>query len=149
LGLPACNVEPLQVVAYTGGQEFKEHHDIGTLAADGSVEAVAPRRLATIFVYLNTLPMGQGHTEFPQLGLSITPKQRQALLFSNVCENGQPDAAAVHCARPVYGKHIKLGLNIWVTDSNLRDLAITTPGPPALGPSQAGRGVKRRKKAGP
>ena len=27
----------------------------------------------TLFVYLNTLPEGVGHTDFPQLGLSVRP----------------------------------------------------------------------------
>ena len=27
----------------------------------------------TLFVYLNTLPEGVGHTEFPQIGLSVRP----------------------------------------------------------------------------
>ena len=31
-GVPPDNVEPLQVVAYRDGQQFKTHHDAGTLS---------------------------------------------------------------------------------------------------------------------
>ena len=36
-GVPALNVEPLQVVSYTNGQHFGIHHDLGTLKDDGTV----------------------------------------------------------------------------------------------------------------
>ena len=68
-GLPADNGEPFQLVAYKDGQFFETHHDLGTLSDDGGAVAHdgGPRRLATVFVYLNTLPRGQGATEFPAL----------------------------------------------------------------------------------
>jgi hypothetical protein len=50
-------VEPLQIVSYTKGQYFRVHHDAGTLDEDtGTVEVVLPRRVITIFVYINTVP---------------------------------------------------------------------------------------------
>ena len=56
VSLPSSNIEPLQIVSYTKGQKFDLHHDAGTLDEDSrSVEVVRPRRLLTIFAYLNSL----------------------------------------------------------------------------------------------
>lgn len=52
------NLAAAQIVKYTEGQQFKLHHDMGTLNADGSVVSVDPRRIVTLFVYLNDLPKG-------------------------------------------------------------------------------------------
>ena len=114
VGLPAYNVEPLQIVAYKDGQEFKTHHDMGKILPGGDIEAGEPRRLVTFFVYLNTLPIGEGHTEFPSLkGLSMTPKQGMAVLFPNILSNGAPDKMTVHKANPVHKPYVKIGMNIW------------------------------------
>ncbi len=45
-------------------EDENRHHDAGILDMDtGTVEITEPRRIATFFVYLNTLPNGIGHTE--------------------------------------------------------------------------------------
>mmetsp|Transcript_43336 Transcript_43336/g.65487 ORF Transcript_43336/g.65487 Transcript_43336/m.65487 type:complete len:422 (-) Transcript_43336:1116-2381(-) len=75
LGLPHHCIEPLQLVRYANGQYFSDHHDMGALFEDGSVELAPrsmlspPRRIVTIFVYLNDLPhVGCGGcTRFPLL----------------------------------------------------------------------------------
>ena len=122
VGLPSFNVEPFQIVAYKNGQEFKTHHDMGELMEDGTVQAGEPRRLVTFFVYLNTLPFGQGHTEFPSLNhLSITPERGMALMFPNILSDGMPDKLTIHKANPVIDPYIKFGMNIWITSSNLQD----------------------------
>ena len=69
---------------------------MGTLLDDGSVETVSPRRIATVFVYLNSLPEGQGCTAFPELGLEVTPKRGMAVVWCNVQQNGEPDPLLVH-----------------------------------------------------
>ena len=87
-GMDVSGVEPLQIVSYTKGQKFETHHDAGTLLEDGTVEAVPPRRVVTLFLYLNTLPEGQGHTEFPALGISVKPERGCGVLFCNVMPDG-------------------------------------------------------------
>jgi len=126
VGLQSEYCEPLQIVSYTQGQKFETHHDAGTLLDDGSVELVAPRRLVTIFVYLNTLPEGQGHTEFPVLGLSVKPQRGCAVLFSNVNADGTVDARTVHRAAPVAGRLQKYGMNIWLCDQSFQALALVS-----------------------
>lgn len=177
MGLPAGQVEPLQVVSYRDGQHFRPHHDAGTLESDdeGDVEdggqdegkdggsargsnsnlrsgsddgaatskntteeeeeeaskkykvaLVAPRRLVTFFVYLNTLPPGVGATHFPALGLHVQPKARSALVFCNVQPNGHPDPGTVHEAQPVGEGYRKFGMNLWISDTSCLEYASAT-----------------------
>lgn len=133
VGLAPENVEPLQLVGYRHMESFDVHHDMGTLNTEtGEVEAVSPRRLITFFVYLNTLPRGQGHTVFPLLDggrFSVQPKRLKALLWCNVLENGAPDPRLIHRADPVREEgHLKFGINIWITDKNLGALSFSTSG---------------------
>ena len=97
--MQAHNVEGLQIVSYTDGQKFETHHDIGPIddACEHVVTVVPPRRIITLFVYLNDLPEGIGTTNFPLLKpqqhshagsedcLRVQPKRGRALLFCNVC----------------------------------------------------------------
>ena len=55
----------------------------------GTVDVVPPSRIVTIFVYLNTMPEGEGYTEFPHLGLTIRPEKCSAIMFCNFLPNGQ------------------------------------------------------------
>lgn len=104
VGMQSHNVEGLQIVSYTDGQKFETHHDIGPIddACEHVVTVVPPRRIITLFVYLNDLPEGIGTTNFPllkpqqppQVGrrklsagedcLKVQPKRGRALLFCNV-----------------------------------------------------------------
>ena len=130
VGATSQNVEPLQLVSYTNGQKFNLHHDAATLCDDGSCsEVVPPRRVATLFVYLNTMEdESVGHTEFPRLSLSVRPIACKAVLWSNLdIHSGKPEEAdpmTVHKACPVPAGCRKVGLNIWITDINLQHLAL-------------------------
>ena len=71
--------EEPQLVRYEEGQQFRWHFDhvpSEAMAVDGS----GGQRIATLLVYLNDVESG-GTTSFRDLGISITPKQGQALLF--------------------------------------------------------------------
>jgi prolyl 4-hydroxylase len=111
-------LEPLQLISYTQGQEFKLHHDTGTLEEDGSISPVFPKRTATIFCYLNTLPEGVGHTAFPALGSSVQPLRGRAVVFPNLQPDGHPEPLTVHAAEAVHGHIWKFGLNIWASQSS-------------------------------
>jgi hypothetical protein len=123
VGLHSQHVEPLQIVSYRNGQKFNVHHDAGTLQDDGSVELAQPRRLVTFFAYLNNLPRGEGHTEFPAINLSVQPERGCAVVFCNVLPNGAPDPRTVHRANPVSGQLKKYGVNIWLCDCSMQELA--------------------------
>jgi hypothetical protein len=119
VGMSVNNVEPMQIVSYTSDQKFDLHHDAGTLEEDGSVTMVLPRRLITFFVYLNDIPEGQGETEFPLIGLKVTPKRGCAVLFCNVNETGEGEPKVVHKANPVHKGLFKYGVNLWVDEKSL------------------------------
>lgn len=133
--------------------EAPAYKDGPLTASDVVVETQdGPRRLVTLFVYLNTLPEGVGHTEFPLLcsadgqAVSVRPRCGTALLFCNVDERGEPDARLCHRACPVPEGHVKFGVNIWITDVSQQAHAVDAPPPrtrPAGSKSMAagGRGL--------
>jgi prolyl 4-hydroxylase len=84
--------EPLQILRYQGGQEYRPHID--ALAPGGN------QRRWTLLAYLNEGYDG-GETDFPTIGLSIRGKTGDALLFANALDNGLPDERTVHAGLPV------------------------------------------------
>ncbi len=140
VGMAPDYVEPLQVVQYSEGQKFETHHDMGTLGPDNTVEQVIPpRRLITFFIYLNSLPDDAGgHTEFPMLNLKVRPVRGQALLFCNVRRNGEPDERVIHRACPVEGRHVKVGMNLWIVDQSMAGLACVPARTSAWGGKRGG-----------
>lgn len=139
LSMPNHSIEPLQLVRYSRGQYFHDHHDMGMLFEDGSVELptknamTAPRRIVTILVYLNDLPNDVGgSTHFPLLkagssgsdtdvllplkGLSIRPKKNLAVIFCNVKKDGTPDERLVHRGETLKGDSVKYAMNIWACE---------------------------------
>lgn len=123
LGVSSACIEPIQLVRYQIGDFFQAHHDLGTLYDDGSIELppssvlFPPRRLVTIFVYINTVPKEfGGATRFPLLMeqkgtlsvrnkdkhiLQVQPKRGRALLFCNILRNGLPEPLTVHSGEPL------------------------------------------------
>ena len=133
LGVCVECIEPLQLVRYEAGQYFNLHHDLGVLYEDGSVElpVLPPRRVCTIFVYLNDVPLQCGGcTRFPllgpssssssnncnndtaknhsiitcreeQQGLCVQPVRGRALLWCNVDEGGRPEVRTVHSGEAI------------------------------------------------
>jgi hypothetical protein len=123
LGIPSTDAEPIQVVSYSEGQHFGLHHDIGTLdTVTGEVQMVTPRRLATVFLYLNHLPLGIGHTCFPHLKnsegkqLTVNPVRGKALIFPNILPDGSADKRTAHFADVIPFGIEKYGANLWLTD---------------------------------
>lgn len=86
--------EPLQVLRYGPGQEYRPHLD--TLA-DGSNQ-----RVITALVYLNDGYDG-GETWFPAIAKAMRGRTGDALIFRNVIASGAPDPASRHAGRPVLG----------------------------------------------
>lgn len=122
LGMPTDCIEPIQLVRYQLGDFFQAHHDLGTLYDDGTVELppssflFPPRRLVTIFVYVNDVPQGcGGATKFPLLferntrkrasktanTLQVHPKRGMAVLFCNIDRSGKPEPLTVHSGEPL------------------------------------------------
>jgi len=96
--------EPLQVLRYDRGDEYKLHLD--TLPSGDN------QRIVTFLVALNTEFEG-GETGFPELDLQWRGTLGEALLFDNVTANGQPEPLVRHAGRPVT-RGTKYLLSKWI-----------------------------------
>ncbi|CAJ1420985.1 unnamed protein product, partial [Effrenium voratum] len=116
LQLPVEFVEPLQIARYSRGQEYKRHFDWRASSFNGLW--IFGQRVATILVYLNTMPEGAGgETEFHKVNVKVRPVLGSAVIWPNVDADGQPSRDTLHLANPVLQDGItKYALNIWITN---------------------------------
>ena len=84
--------EPLHILRYAPGQEYRPHVD--------TLPGVANQRQWTMLVYLNDDYQG-GATEFDQLGLTVRGEPGDGLLFRSVDAAGRPDPRTRHAGLPV------------------------------------------------
>lgn len=84
--------EPLQVLRYRPGGEYKPHFD--------AISGFANQRTMTFLVWLNEDYEG-GETFFPTPGLKLKGKAGDAILFRNTGADGRRDPAAGHSGLPV------------------------------------------------
>jgi prolyl 4-hydroxylase len=84
--------EPLQVLRYRPGQEYRPHHD--------ALPGATNQRVSTLLVYLNEDFTG-GETSFAAAGLTYKGGVGDALLFRNAHPDGRIDQAALHAGLPV------------------------------------------------
>lgn len=86
--------EPLHVLRYSPGQEYKPHLD--------ALPGVDNQRSWTALVYLNAGYEG-GETIFPDIGISARGEPGDALIFRNVDAAGRGDPRTRHAGAPVTG----------------------------------------------
>jgi prolyl 4-hydroxylase len=118
--------EPLQLVYYTQGQEYKPHADF---VIPGLVN-MQPSRFATMLFYLNTVHDGDGgETIFPRWlhaqeeetstdgdeALVVKPVAGKAILFYNLLPDGNYDERSIHASLPVAPGREKWMANFWVS----------------------------------
>lgn len=84
--------EPLQVLRYRPGQEYKPHFD--------AIPGFANQRAMTMLVWLNEDYAG-GETLFMKTGAKVRGRTGDALLFRNADAEGRRDEAAAHAGLPV------------------------------------------------
>lgn len=113
-----CDRSQLEMMAvrYKMGQQFGSHVDyfndneIGVLDNGG-------QRIATFFVYLNTLHSGEGGTtEFTKLGIKSKPRKGAGIFWWNKdLKRNKMLPMTEHAGNPVEKEGVvKYGLNIWV-----------------------------------
>lgn len=107
--------EPLQVLSYTVGQEYKLHSD--------ALPSGPAQRILTLLVYLNDNFQG-GATHFPDLAISHRGGRGDALLFANVDHGGQPDPRSRHAGLPIKGGRK------WLLSKWIRGQPLDLTGPP-------------------
>ncbi|MBI3156849.1 MAG: 2OG-Fe(II) oxygenase [Burkholderiales bacterium] len=92
--------EPLQVLHYAPGAEYRPHHDYFDPRQPGAAAVLrrGGQRIGTLLMYLNT-PEAGGATCFPDAGLEIAALKGCAVFFGY--ERPHPDTRTLHGATPV------------------------------------------------
>ena len=101
-GCPLERGEPIQVLHYNPGTEYKPHFDYFDPADPGNrqVLAMGGQRVATLIMYLNDV-QGGGSTVFPDIGLDVLPRRGNAVFFAYADDEGRLDARTLHGGSPV------------------------------------------------
>jgi prolyl 4-hydroxylase len=99
---PVENGEPIQILHYLPGAEYKPHYDYFDPKQPGNetVLAMGGQRIATLVLYLNDVEAG-GSTVFPTIGLDVLPRKGSAVYFAYTTESGETDARTLHGGSPV------------------------------------------------
>ena len=102
LAIPPEFGETIQGQRYLPGQEFKSHFDWFHIERDywTTERKRGGQRSYTAMVFLNEVEEG-GNTDFPKLGLSITPKPGVLLAWNNATAQGLPNECTLHAGTPV------------------------------------------------
>jgi prolyl 4-hydroxylase len=98
--------EPLSVLRYAPGQQYRPHFD--------TFADVANQRVKTVLVYLNEGYRG-GETRFDRTGLTIAGRTGDALIFRNLLPNGVTDPLSLHAGLPV-SSHVKWLATRWIRE---------------------------------
>jgi len=103
--LTSCPVErgePIQVLHYRPGTEYKPHFDYFDPADEGNrqVLTMGGQRVGTLIMYLNDVN-GGGSTVFPDVGLDVLPRRGNAVFFAYSDEEGRLDPRTLHGGSPV------------------------------------------------
>lgn len=97
--------EPPQVGRYSIGEFYLAHFDAFDITAESGRECCAcgGQRVATVLVYLNTLPSEEcgGATAFPRLGRKFFPRQGTAVVFFPCTTDAKLDPFALHAAESI------------------------------------------------
>jgi len=98
--------EPITILRYEPGQQYRPHHDAGAKAV----------RHWTALIWLNDDFEG-GETDFPDVGLRVKGAVGDLLLFHNVTSGGVPDPRMMHAGLPVT-KGVKWLASRWIRGRN-------------------------------
>ncbi len=109
--------EPLQLLQYQRGDEYRPHLD--------ALPNEHNQRVLTVIMYLSEDYDG-GETQFLRTSLSFKGQKGDALLFANTLPNGQPDPLSLHCGAPVKSGTKTIATR-WIRRSHF-----TYPDPPSI-----------------
>ena len=100
-GAPVSHFEIAKLLHYSPGEQFALHADFIEAKTPELARELAARgqRATTFLIYLNDGYEG-GATQFPRLSWQYRGGGGDALLFSNVDANGDPDYDTIHAGMP-------------------------------------------------
>ena len=101
--------EPLNILKYTPGQQYRPHHD-GTGTDNVSV------RTLTALIWLNDQFEG-GETDFPKINVRVRGGVGDMLVFKNVRDDGSFDERMIHAGLPVT-EGVKWMASRWIRTEN-------------------------------
>jgi len=99
---PVENGEPIQILHYERGGEYRPHFDYFDPKQPGNEQVLTQggQRIATLIMYLNDVDAG-GSTVFPEVGIDVLPRKGNAVYFAYCSEEGALDARTLHGGSPV------------------------------------------------
>jgi prolyl 4-hydroxylase len=102
VGFPVDHGEPLQILHYRPGGEYRPHWDYFDPAQAGNEKVLenGGQRVATLIMYLSDVDAG-GSTVFPDIGLDVLPRKGNAVYFAYTTEAGELDKRTLHGGSPV------------------------------------------------
>lgn len=118
-GVELVNAEPLVVLRYAPGEQYRPHRDYVPAASLERDRAHAGNRARTVCVYLNAVEAG-GETEFPVAGVRVAPAPGRAVVFDNLLPDGRPDPDSLHAGLPVQ-RGEKWLATLWLRQQPYRD----------------------------
>lgn len=102
--------EPLQMLRYRPGQEYRPHYDFLD---------EPNRRVMTALIYLNDDYEG-GETAFPNIGLNVKGRTGDVLTFTSLGPDGKLEPLSRHAGLPVV-RGTKYLASRWIREAPVRD----------------------------
>lgn len=94
MSIPVSHAEPLQILHYKPGEQYRPHFDYFTS------DNVVNNRISTLVMYLNDVEEG-GETYFPSLHFAVTPKKGSAVYFEYFYNDHGLNELTLHGGNPV------------------------------------------------
>lgn len=121
VGLPLTHAEPLQVIHYKDGQQYRQHwdaYDAHTERGKQQIEA-SGNRLVTALGYINTVESNdalEGSTFMPNLNISVPAVAGRLLVFHTTYPGtATKHVDGLHAGMPVVSGE-KWAFNLWFHD---------------------------------
>lgn len=115
LNIDLNQIEPLQIVKYEKGQEYKYHYDYFGNETDQKQN----QRVYTFLVYLNDLEeVDGGSTHFPKYKIRTYPYKGRAVGWNNLDSDGKENSLTLHAGEPILTDKVKYVLTIWTRKSS-------------------------------
>jgi prolyl 4-hydroxylase len=111
LNIQRNQIEPIQIVKYDKGNQYKPHYDYFSNITDN----VKNQRIHSFIIYLNDLQENEGGaTWFPLYRIRVYPLQARCLHFKNIDYEGNVNPLTLHCGEEILSDNVKYILTVWI-----------------------------------